>query len=292
MKMGKNSINIQRLDDKAKRWIHHSGDSKRVLLLDIDNRKVVVTIYVNTDQENKERFNNNILMYNRLSEGKIPCPELLAIDESNLVFVAEYVGKEMPSYFKEATFQESKDKIDQAIRILQQMAKINSKQCSFIMPERIIRFRDFYKAGKYNDLPVKTKTVLGKFYDDLREIEQQNRDLLLDYGYGLSAVDFIDFLVDEQGKVSIIDFDELIEFYDFYYGIGYFFISLERTKNKENLQEYLLKNINLSRPEAEMRFKLGAIAALSNQLRISYTNSEVITQRLKEIYQLWENPLR
>jgi len=284
-------IKIQRLKDKAKRWTHHSDDPKRVFCLEVDGKKIVITSYIAVNRETEKRFQNNILMHKELNKCKISCPLLLASDEFDLVFVTEHKGEEMPTYLEKVSLKEAKDKVSQAVEIIWKISGINSKLHPFVMPNRLVRFQKFYEEGRYKDLPIETKSLLGRFYDDVREIDQQNRHLKFDYGYGLSAADFIDFLVDEKGTVSIIDFDELIEFYDPYYGIGYFWVSLERAKQSQELQKHLLKNLDLSHFKAEERFKWGAIAAMSNQLRISYTNPEVIKKRLKEIYDLWEKLL-
>jgi len=284
-------MQIQRLFDKAKRWAHLPDDPKRVLLWDNGSEKVVITSYIEANEKNKKLFNNNITIYENLA-GQDIIPKLLAKDEFNLVFAAEYAGKEMPVYMENAGLEDVKDKIKQSVEIIEKISDINKKQHPFVLPERFKRFQKFYKeSGKFDDLPQTVKDKLGKFYDDTREFDQQNRQKMFDYGYGVSAADFQDFVVDEKGRVRAIDFDELIEFYDPYYCYGYFYVSLERTEFKEELRKYMLWIVNFDQPDAEYRFKLGAVAAMSNQLRISHSNAEAIEKRLGEIYDFLKRKL-
>lgn len=281
-------MQIERLFDKAKRWAHLPNDPKRVLFWDDGEKKIAITSYVNASEENQKLFRNNITVYEKFA-GRNLTPKLLAQDEFNLVFAAEYAGKEMPVYMESADLEDIKDKIKQSAEIIGKISESNKKQHPFVLPERFFRFKKFYEEGGFDKMPQETKTKLGKFYDEIREFDQQNRRKMFDYGYGVSAADFQDFVVDESGKVRAIDFDELIEFYDPYYCYGYFYVTLERAKFKDELQKYMLEIIDFSQSEAEYRFKLGAIAAMSNQLRISSSSAEAVEKRLGEIDEILED---
>jgi len=297
MKLDPTKAKRTRLQDANLR--EDRDDPKRVYLLewgeeDTGKRKAkgekecarkVEILFAEMTEETEKRFEFLADTFEFLSENgvSVPSVEERIKTEKELRLIVSYEGEGLADQLKDGRELD----LSQVAEIFRGISKIEEAKSEFVPPRPLRKFFEKLEAEDVKidpalkeplgDLKVKLRNFLDEFGADYN------------YGWGVIDPDIINFTVDKEGKISLIDIDGLRKTYDYYYQAGYFWVSLERLKKAslvKTCREEFAEALDFSRPNAEKRFKLGKLGALSIGVFHNLRTPEEAFGRIEKIQKL------